>query len=1016
GETYSYDLNVLVDGGEISCDPAISITPQPLPKVGVSRTWYFNEQTEIDLILPENASEEFVYVVKENSAIIESKIDEQTVTVNAPDLKDHTYTVHVGVVMNDGNIMTGEGTTVTIDRGELWKLKNITDDADGVHLYWDVLADSMPTKLFVMSYDVTDADKHVNRGGAEADAESGTYVDAEAAFTGKKLGYWLEAEYRDGVNGGLLSSEGMSDCEELLPYQVRKLEKVAGLKTSYAGKMVDLIWNAQEEVPAYEIERSDDNGASYTAVATVSAEEYEANMETTEGRSAYTDTVPNFDAKYLYRVRAVAGEQAGAYSDAAVAVIGVVPKVTSAVYSHKQGGVALTWEKYTAPSDYTLDSYVILRQAEGDSEHKPYREVGAGVTTFVDGDVEVGKTYSYKVAVGMKMNPADDMITAQITSENACEVTPEALKNPGAVIPLYENTADKAKFERVDEAEYYEMYAVKDGVIGDEPVDTVKQDELRLSSSGAYVGTFRYELGDNFAEENTYVIYAVVGAVSGKKIMSSGVETTIPKRGEKPNVTGVALIEEGVEVSFDQITDANLDSITVEREDVAMLDATNGEEGREFFNGIDKQSSVYLDTTAVAGKKYVYNVVAHYGQGSIMSDSSEEYTVPTTLYTYTVENGVATVTGYLGKDVSDMEIPDTVDDKYPVRVIGNGEPFATPNAEGGLTGTLTLPEGLEEIGNCAFDGAGITGELVLPETLKTIGERAFASTGISGELVIPENVETIGAGAFNVCAGLTSVTIQGADTELGVGMLRNDWNLTTITLPEGMTTIPELFAQGNKKLTSVNIPSTVTTIGMSAFSGCTALTGTIKIPAGVTTLGAGAFGDTGYTAAEIYNKTLTEAAIADAFGKKFAGDELVACTVNLTKVCGYLGSGAYDYATNNGIEFVGIGLSDNGENFVWAEDGENAVFAGFETKPTGAVTIPATITVGDKEINVTEIGANAFSGNTAITSVTVLDGVTVIGESAFEGCTSLNSANLPDTVEIIGVRAFANCTSLSSMQ
>ena len=285
--------------------------------------------------------------------------------------------------------------------------------------------------------------------------------------------------------------------------------------------------------------------------------------------------------------------------------------------------------------------------------------------------------------------------------------------------------------------------------------------------------------------------------------------------------------------------------------------------------------------------------------------------------------------------------------------------------------------------------------------------------------MIPASVKKVWNGAFNNCKYLTDVVIEGANTVFEAAVFRSCYSgserfgLESITLPEGMTKIPELFAENNPFLTSVNIPSTVETIEFAAFSNCTGLTGTLTLPTGLTTLGAGAFGNTGYTTAEIYNKTLTEAAIADAFGKKWEGDadDVVACDVNLTKICGYLGSGAYDYATNNGIEFEGIGLTDNGEQFDIAEDG-TAIFMGFDQAVSGSVTIPAKV----EGLDVTMIGAEAFKGNTAITSVTVPDGVIEICESAFEGCTSLASANLPDSVEIIGVRAFANCTALSSMQ
>ena len=59
-----------------------------------------------------------------------------------------------------------------------------------------------------------------------------------------------------------------------------------------------------------------------------------------------------------------------------------------------------------------------------------------------------------------------------------------------------------------------------------------------------------------------------------------------------------------------------------------------------------------------------------------------------------------------------------------------------------------------------------------------------------------------------------------------------------------------------------------------------------------------------------------------------------------------------------------------------------------------------------------------YNGTAAsVTVPAAIDGLTVveIGASAFEGNTALTSIDLPDTIEVIGARAFANCTNLSSM-
>lgn len=60
------------------------------------------------------------------------------------------------------------------------------------------------------------------------------------------------------------------------------------------------------------------------------------------------------------------------------------------------------------------------------------------------------------------------------------------------------------------------------------------------------------------------------------------------------------------------------------------------------------------------------------------------------------------------------------------------------------------------------------------------------------------------------------------------------------------------------------------------------------------------------------------------------------------------------------------------------------------------------------------VGSGPFAGNTAITSVSVPEGVTYI-EYAFENCSSLTGVSLPKTLLSVGLYAFEGCTSLTSV-
>ena len=81
----------------------------------------------------------------------------------------------------------------------------------------------------------------------------------------------------------------------------------------------------------------------------------------------------------------------------------------------------------------------------------------------------------------------------------------------------------------------------------------------------------------------------------------------------------------------------------------------------------------------------------------------------------------------------------------------------------------------------------------------------------------------------------------------------------------------------------------------------------------------------------------------------------------------------------------------------------------------GDVVIPKTVVYKNRELRVTSIKDNAFSGCSGLTSVDIGDGVTSIGESAFSGCRGLTSVDIGDGVTSIGESAFCVCSGLTSV-
>ena len=78
-----------------------------------------------------------------------------------------------------------------------------------------------------------------------------------------------------------------------------------------------------------------------------------------------------------------------------------------------------------------------------------------------------------------------------------------------------------------------------------------------------------------------------------------------------------------------------------------------------------------------------------------------------------------------------------------------------------------------------------------------------------------------------------------------------------------------------------------------------------------------------------------------------------------------------------------------------------------DTKYSGNVVIPSSVTYNDITYAVTSIGGNAFYNCISLTSVTIPNSVTSIGSYAFIYCTSLTSVTIPSSVTSIGDWAFS---------
>ena len=76
-------------------------------------------------------------------------------------------------------------------------------------------------------------------------------------------------------------------------------------------------------------------------------------------------------------------------------------------------------------------------------------------------------------------------------------------------------------------------------------------------------------------------------------------------------------------------------------------------------------------------------------------------------------------------------------------------------------GEFVVPDGVEAIGEGAFEGCDSVTSVTLPDSVEVISHGAFAESGIT-TAVIPDTVKEIAVNAFSNCDNLQTITFNGS--------------------------------------------------------------------------------------------------------------------------------------------------------------------------------------------------------------------------------------------------------------
>lgn len=352
---------------------------------------------------------------------------------------------------------------------------------------------------------------------------------------------------------------------------------------------------------------------------------------------------------------------------------------------------------------------------------------------------------------------------------------------------------------------------------------------------------------------------------------------------------------------------------------------------------------------------------------------------------------------------------------------------------------ITIPDSVTVIGNGAFYGCTALADIKLPSNLTTLGASTFYACKALTEIVLPDSLESVGDDAFRNCENLASITLpfvgekadgtgsrsfyyifEGVpaslksvtvtkDTVIADSAFKDCKSIESITLPDTVTSIGSSAFRGCKSLRSLKIPASVTeiqsytfydclalssvemsaqirTIGARAFENCYSLL-SIKIPASVTGIAEEAFADC-VKLVEVYNlSSMTMAVGTDTHGKIAKNAKVI-----------------------NTSDATASILTKQGD-FVFLEDGDALSLIAYTGKDT-VLTLP---TLADSKTY--GIANYAFYYGTSITQVTIPAGVTSIGAEAFYGCSAITSVDMSaSAVTFIGDHAFRFCSELASVK
>lgn len=350
-------------------------------------------------------------------------------------------------------------------------------------------------------------------------------------------------------------------------------------------------------------------------------------------------------------------------------------------------------------------------------------------------------------------------------------------------------------------------------------------------------------------------------------------------------------------------------------------------------------------------------------------------------------------------------------------------------------------------------------EITIPASVEEIEAYAFyGCTNLQKVTFAGNKCVKIGQGAFNGCSSLTSITIPAVVTQISPYTFKDCEKLTSVKFATGSSCISfgkEAF-KNCSSLKTFTIPKNVSSFYCSninatssedTFYGCSSLE-KVLVEAGNSTF----FSDNGI----VFKKDTGKAYFKPACNTGSTAPKLVEGVVELTpeyfsynkeitsvtipaSVEIIKDSAFYGCSNLKTVTFAkGSKLREIGNNafrtcsslskITLPETLESIGYYAFdECSALTTMNIPASVTsiefnafndctsLQTVDIKCTVLGEYMFENCTALTKVTLADGLKSISRGSFYKCKKLTDITIPDSVETISSFAFCNCESLSNV-